>query len=249
MSVYAVSDLHGCYDMWKNIEEFLRPEDELYVLGDVIDRGGDGFLIYEEMLHHDNIHFLKGNHEWLAELALPHLMRGDINHKDVQFWFYPENGGQWSWDFIKDESDEYKQLFIDFFAQLPTSSIYINKNDQCIYLDHCGFTPHKECYILEDRNHFKDPYISRFWRDWEDVIIVHGHTPVDSLFDYFGYYTDKNIDTTDPYKNKQRSPHKITEMITYCEGHKIDIDMGLPWTHVCCLLDLDTLKPFYFETP
>jgi len=38
---YAVSDIHGCYDKYRELLRVIRfcPKDTLYVLGDVIDRG------------------------------------------------------------------------------------------------------------------------------------------------------------------------------------------------------------------
>ncbi|MBR6518940.1 MAG: metallophosphoesterase, partial [Oscillospiraceae bacterium] len=45
--IYVMSDLHGCYDkyifMIKKIE--LKAEDALYILGDILDRGPNGFKI------------------------------------------------------------------------------------------------------------------------------------------------------------------------------------------------------------
>lgn len=39
MSVYAVSDLHGMYELYQKISNFLKPEDKVYCLGDCGDRG------------------------------------------------------------------------------------------------------------------------------------------------------------------------------------------------------------------
>lgn len=39
MAVYALSDLHGYLDLYKQIKEFLKPEDKVYFLGDAGDRG------------------------------------------------------------------------------------------------------------------------------------------------------------------------------------------------------------------
>lgn len=39
MAIYAVSDLHGRFDLYKQICDFLKPEDEVICLGDCGDRG------------------------------------------------------------------------------------------------------------------------------------------------------------------------------------------------------------------
>ena len=247
MSVFTVSDIHGCYEIWKQIEDYLLPTDELYVIGDVIDRDPNGFLIYEEMVTHDNIHIIKGNHEEMALAALEQLAIGNYRHKDVDFWFDPQNGGKESWETIKDLPKEYLYAFIDFFKGLPEQYEYENANGQYIILNHCGFTPYKKYWRYEDREHFKDQWPEK--DVWKDVVVVHGHTTVDTMLFYCGFYKSKS---DNKYRSSQanRANYKenyVPEMITYCDGHKINIDMGLPWSNVCCLLDLDTLKPIYFE--
>ena len=51
MSTYAVSDIHGCWNQWNQIKNFLKPEDKLFVLGDCIDRGDSGLAILQEALN------------------------------------------------------------------------------------------------------------------------------------------------------------------------------------------------------
>ena len=36
------------------------------------------------------------------------------------------------------------------------------------------------------------------------------------------------------------------EVVKYCGGHKIDIDLGSFAYHKTCLLDLDNFEPIYF---
>ena len=43
MSIYAISDIHGCYDMFLEMLDkiqFDETRDTLYILGDIMDRGG-----------------------------------------------------------------------------------------------------------------------------------------------------------------------------------------------------------------
>ena len=62
---YAISDLHGCYDKYQALLKKIcfGPEDTLYVLGDVLDRGPDGFRILLDMAGRSNGVGLLGNHE------------------------------------------------------------------------------------------------------------------------------------------------------------------------------------------
>ena len=55
--IYAVSDIHGCYSQYKEVLEKIRfsDEDTLYVLGDVLDRGPDGFQVLADMAGRYNV--------------------------------------------------------------------------------------------------------------------------------------------------------------------------------------------------
>ena len=50
MARYAFSDLHGNYKLWREICARTQPNDKLYCLGDIIDRGEDGYKICLEMI-------------------------------------------------------------------------------------------------------------------------------------------------------------------------------------------------------
>ena len=60
---YVVSDIHGCYDKYRELLRViqLQPDDTLYVLGDVIDRGPDGFKILLDMAQRPNVVGLLGD--------------------------------------------------------------------------------------------------------------------------------------------------------------------------------------------
>ena len=67
MSKYVMSDLHGCYDKFiemLNLIDF-KESDELYILGDIFDRGPNPLGILDYVIGHKNIYLLKGNHERL----------------------------------------------------------------------------------------------------------------------------------------------------------------------------------------
>lgn len=247
MATFAISDLHGCYDIWSQINDYLLPEDKLYVLGDVIDRGKDGIKLYETLVNRDKTYFIKGNHEEIAAEALKDLLNSKINSNAVELWFVKENGGQETWNYLKEKPTAYIKWFIEFFDNLPEQYEYVNEQGKYIILNHCGFTPYKNYWKYEDRGHFRDHWPKND-KEWDDVIIVHGHTPVESLLFYFGFYNNKKDKRENPFLNRKKfKQNYLEEIITYCDGHKIDIDCGLPFSNVTCLLNLDTLQPVYFE--
>ena len=71
--IYVMSDLHGMVDKYKMMLEKLnlQPEDALFVLGDVIDKGEDGIKILADMRYRPNIYPVLGEHEYFAKNLLP----------------------------------------------------------------------------------------------------------------------------------------------------------------------------------
>ena len=55
--IYAVSDLHGCYDKYLKLLERLKmtSDDSLYILGDIVDRGSDGMKILLGLIKRKNV--------------------------------------------------------------------------------------------------------------------------------------------------------------------------------------------------
>ena len=53
---YVMSDIHGRYDKYADMLELIHfsEEDELYILGDVIDRGPDGIKILMDIMERSN---------------------------------------------------------------------------------------------------------------------------------------------------------------------------------------------------
>ena len=49
--IYVISDLHGCYDQYKQMLKKIQlsKNDTLYILGDVIDHGNDDIKILQDM--------------------------------------------------------------------------------------------------------------------------------------------------------------------------------------------------------
>jgi len=75
--IYVMSDLHGCYDKFQKILKVIHfsAEDTLYVLGDVLDRGPEGFKLLLNLAERSNGVCLMGNHELAALTAIPGLLR------------------------------------------------------------------------------------------------------------------------------------------------------------------------------
>ena len=73
--IYCVSDVHGERDKFEQMLELIQfsGEDQLYILGDVIDRGALGVEILLRIMETPNMTMLLGNHEQLCLNTLgPH---------------------------------------------------------------------------------------------------------------------------------------------------------------------------------
>lgn len=75
---YVLSDIHGdraAFDAILSIID-LQPDDHLYILGDVIDRGQYGIELLQRIRAMENCTLLLGNHEYMMINALRHPEAG-----------------------------------------------------------------------------------------------------------------------------------------------------------------------------
>ena len=208
---YAFTDVHGQYDLWQQIKEYCAEDDTIYFLGDAIDRGPDGIKIMFELLTDPRIIYICGNHEDLMRDLFPDFLEGDF--RELQY--YLEQGGKETWDEFQKLSHE-KQIEL-FYAidRMSIEECYHRKDGIDIVMTHsgaCDFT-HKwitDHLSLWDRSHIDQ----QWWREKENVVIVHGHSPVQTFF--------------------QRGVP-----VRYCSHHKIDLDLGSFDSKQIALLNLD----------
>lgn len=230
---YCCTDLHGMYNLWRQISEYCDETDTIYFLGDAIDRGKDGLKIMKEMLLDSRVMYLKGNHEDLMGDAVAEVL--DASHLDIFYtWMY--NGAQDTWKDLAQYSDSSKEWFMNKILAMPNNEVYINPKGQHIFLCHAGtaldYEPWEKTFAgcegdmyLWDRHHFRKPW-SEGYPNW---YVVHGHTPVQYLpkLNIMPYETD----------NEGRPLIKC-----YADGHKFDLDLGSFVSGTAALFDLDELK-------
>lgn len=235
MSRYVFSDLHGQYDLWKQIKEYMKPEDTAYCLGDCTDRGLDGLSILYEVLNDERITLLKGNHEDMMAICVPEFIDG---HFENWTWWW-QNGGGPTWDKIELAPYEEKLRLVRKINALPKVIELDNKKGEHIILSHAGTNPGWTERDWESLFGIKDPYIwnrKHIKYDWpkegyDNTYIIHGHTPTCANPTLL-----KNII---PSKNK----YGISQ---YADGHKICLDTGCFITGVAALFDIDTFEVVYF---
>lgn len=92
---YVISDIHGNLRLFNEILEKidLKDTDELYVLGDMIDRHSHGIEIMMILMNMPNAKVILGNHEWMMMRALGFPRREDTGYRGykrleyIDTWF------------------------------------------------------------------------------------------------------------------------------------------------------------------
>lgn len=214
-NTYAVSDLHGQYDLWKQIQEYLEPDDRLVICGDCTDRGQRGIDILLEAVADTRCFVLKGNHELIMQQYL-------TKHAptDLKIWLW--NGGQPTFDAIPED----EKALLELIEKMPNWARY-----KKVFLCHAGCTPPIDVDNLDEEDFLWNRY--HFYDDWKSVPlidkVVFGHTPIS--------YLEEELKTWRiPYENENGIK------LTFADGHKICIDAGCFATGHIGLLDLDTFE-------
>lgn len=188
MRKIAISDIHGCNDTFQRLLEKLTlvSGDELYLLGDYIDRGPNSkgvidtiFLLQQQGL---SVQCLKGNHEQMMLDAL-----AGVDDEAMDIWL--ANGGIAALDsFTVNGKLVIEDSYLHFLENLE---LYYEIDEYILV--HAGLNFKVPMPLSEE--------ISMLWiRDWYqnldqswlgDRIIVHGHTPIpkEDIQDQF-----KNLD-------------------------------------------------------
>jgi len=263
MSVYASADWHGVGDLANQILNYLKSDDTLYFLGDAIDRAPDGVEIMKKLLADPRIIYIRGNHEELMEECLPYVLKeiNDINYyggNNYYSWY--GNGGQKTAE-VFFEHPEWGPPLLEAIRKMPTEQIYHSPLGHDVILEHAGYTPfdipHRSHIPTWDREHFYDEWNRGFTKEGcpnpDKTFIVHGHTPVQYLKYDFGYKGQDSL-TKEEMEDRRKwlcgdyYNCKSSFVLTYCDGHKIDIDLCSVASGKAVLLNLDTFEEIYFQT-
>ena len=129
MRKFIVSDLHGDKEAYDSIMEFLdnisKEEDvELYINGDLIDRGKYSFEMLSDCIERINgekgkvkVNYLAGNHELLmCQDILYRLNTNNFPSEDKSVWL--NNGGKFVFNVIKDWDNDLLINLCDFMLNL-----------------------------------------------------------------------------------------------------------------------------------
>ncbi|BAZ27802.1 metallophosphoesterase [Cylindrospermum sp. NIES-4074] len=163
----VIGDVHGHYQGLMLLLEAIAPtsEDQVYFLGDLIDRGPQSAQVVD-FVKESNYSCLLGNHE---QMLLSILSDTENFSATMQAWLY--SGGQAT--LASYEAATIPQEHFDWFKTLPA---YLDLGD--IWLTHAGVDPKKSvaeqttdqlCWIRDEFHSIEQPYFA-------DKLIIVGHT-------------------------------------------------------------------------
>lgn len=235
MSTYVMSDLHGCkneFDQMLKLIDF-STYDELWIVGDVCDRGRASIPLLLEIMQNDNMHLVFGNHDlWLDKYAQTMInLKEDTMHFDMPDDFVTWthfNGGLTTMDQFMD-LDSPTCYDIKLYLENKVFYQYLKIKGQKFLLVHAGLS--KE-YLLPNTRMSSVPSDSLVWahigiddNPFQDCIMVVGHTPTF----LYGEESDGQI-----IKGKNNTIYHI--------------DCGCVYGRKLGCLRLDDLQEFYIDS-
>ena len=242
MRKFIISDLHGNGDIYDSIMAYLEnismsEKVELYINGDLIDRGLDSYRMLEDVIDRINnndsikIYYLGGNHELMMYNALKKKKIG-IPLTFLNDWIY--NGGgiiENKIDSIDNSKEKIKE-YIDFLGNLKIYNLFDESiNNNPILLVHAQAPKN----ILEKCNmkigdNTRDVYKAVWTRDRDEYHIPHklgkkgfltiiGHTSVldDDGFDY----NKKETLCVNIIKEKRGELYDLNGINTYLDVERV----------------------------
>ena len=232
MSVYVMSDLHGM--SLSELKTLLDKanfceNDFLYILGDVIDRRGDGGVgILRWLMTAPNAQFILGNHEAMllsCSFLFEEITEESISELDEEKMSlldtYTESGGEVTLEALRKLDREIVTDILDYLRDCPLyDTLTVNGRD--FILVHGGLDEFDKNKKLTE--YTSDEFLWA-WPEYddeyfEDITTVFGHTP--TLF----------------YGKEFKG--KILHRPTW-----IDVDIGSVYGNGTAMLRLDDMKEFY----
>ncbi|MBE7073320.1 MAG: calcineurin [Ruminococcaceae bacterium] len=195
--IYVISDLHGYPH-----EKFLAlldkagfgNDDFLYILGDVVDRNGDGGVeTLNWLMYQTNVQLILGNHE--AMLLACSFVFDEITEDSIEsltaekidmLTRYQLDGGDITLKAMQKLPKETQQDILDYLRDCPLYET-VNAGGKDFILVHAGlgnFDPNKqiEDYTTEELL-WSWPELTDIY--YKDKITVFGHTPTFSFGDEY----------------------------------------------------------------
>ena len=146
--IYVMSDIHGEYDKYIKMLELINfsNANELYVLGDIVDRGKEPVKVLLDMMSRANVFPVMGNHDLLA-LDIMKKLCVDIEEEnfatqvdisvmnEVLDWF--NDGGMPTLEKFRELDKTQSREVIEYIESFPLCEI-AEVNENIFILVHAG---------------------------------------------------------------------------------------------------------------
>ena len=187
--IYLISDLHGYpHNKFLKLLELagFGENDFLYILGDVVDRNGDGGVgTLNWLLYQPNAQLILGNHEAMllsCEFLFDEITDDTIGELTAEkmglLETYEMNGGGVTLKALRKLPKETHEDIFEYLREAPLFET-VNVNERDYLLVHAGldnFAPNKKLTEYEpDDFLWKSPGINEMY--FEDMTTVFGHLP------------------------------------------------------------------------
>lgn len=191
---YVVADIHGCAEEYFALLEKIHfsPEDELFVLGDAMDRGPEPIKVIESLMQRENVYYILGNHDAMFLEVLRRLMvelseenTNALTGEDFLAYFdYVQNGGEETLRQFRRLPPHRQADICDYLASSPAYET-IEHDGNLYILTHAGidnFDSGKELdeYELKDFLWGRPDYERKYFPG-NRIFLVTGHTPTSTI--------------------------------------------------------------------
>lgn len=245
MATYVVSDLHGQYDLFiKGLENIgFSDDDEIYVIGDAIDRGPDGIQLLMHIKEQKNMSLILGNHEVMMLLSIDADEKEQCTGYYTHIWHYLNCGIVTNQRYDELPEKDRKSLLMWLNRCYVMKTIDLDGRKICLTHSYYSEELENKMYFECDKDEVWDcVWKSMFREDIEtrgsniykhyDYEFITGHVPVQRVRASYEESSDYNV------------------LSAYKSGNLVDIDGGCAMGHKSGLnngaifLRLDDMEEF-----
>lgn len=196
---YVISDIHGYYEEYLELLEQIKfkESDNLYVLGDIVDKGPEPVKVLQDMMFRVNVFPILGNHDYSAMKLLMAMKKGSESfsaeeQREMKAWMQ-EGGAVTAKQFMELDEEEQEDL-LDYMEEFLLYA-QVKAGRGRFVLVHAGldnFSPERD---LEDYHYseliYHEPDYNKIY--FKDQILVTGHRPTFKIDEqYRGMIFEKN---------------------------------------------------------
>lgn len=246
--IYVLSDIHGCFNEFQKMLKLIQfsKKDELYILGDIIDRGIAPIETLLYVKKQKNIHMLLGNHEYMM-LDYFREKEYDENsrycHQARDLWF--RNGGRVTHKQFLELDDKTQKEVLEWLQNRP---LYFIKEMNGItnLMVHAGVYPYQEENIkvflkqqtIDDIVWIRDDFLLSSIK--LPFRVIFGHTPIASFQD-----TLQMFDNIGKSHNSETMIERLEKNKIAYFNNKIGIDGGCVFGYYLTCICLDNEKEYF----